>query len=240
MPHSTVVYADITADSIKSAASSIASGMVAYYNGNKPGGVIGVLPSPYYWWEAGAMFDTLIQYWHLTGDSEYNSIVTDGLVAQQGPHSDFMPLNYTNTEGNDDQAFWALAAMSAAEAKLPEPQNTSWVGLADEVFNNQVLRWDDAFCDGGLRWQIFPYLTGYNYKATISNGAFFQLASRLARYTGNSTYSDWAAKAYDWTKSIGFINDDWSVFDGAHVESECTDINKVQFSYVAVTNVPAT
>lgn len=104
-------HANGLADSLKSAASTIASGMVTYYNGNETGTIPGVLPTPYYWWEGGALFDTLINYWHLTGDSQYNSLVSEGLIFQQGPNGDFMPPNQTKSEGNDDQAIWALAAM---------------------------------------------------------------------------------------------------------------------------------
>lgn len=47
---------DITSsDSIKAAASNIAYDLMAYYTGNNTGDVPGNLPSPYYWWEAGAM-----------------------------------------------------------------------------------------------------------------------------------------------------------------------------------------
>jgi mannan endo-1,6-alpha-mannosidase len=41
--------------SIKTAASTIAYDLMAYYTGNNTGDVPGNLPSPYYWWEAGAM-----------------------------------------------------------------------------------------------------------------------------------------------------------------------------------------
>ena len=41
--------------SIKQAASTLAFDMVRYYTGNNTGDVPGNLPSPYYWWEAGAM-----------------------------------------------------------------------------------------------------------------------------------------------------------------------------------------
>lgn len=47
---------DITSpDSIKTAASNIAYDLMSYYTGNNTGDVPGNLPSPYYWWEAGAM-----------------------------------------------------------------------------------------------------------------------------------------------------------------------------------------
>lgn len=179
------------------------------------------------------MFDTLIQYWQLTGDTKYNNIVTEALVAQKGLNNDFMPSNQTKTEGNDDQAFWALAAMSAVEAQLPESANASWLSLAEAVFNDQVSRWDTATCDGGLRWQIFAFNSGYSYKNAVSNGMFFQLASRLARYTGNSTYSEWASKAYTWSKDVSFIDSKFNVFDGADVSTNCTNIDKIQFSSTA-------
>lgn len=225
-------------DSIKSAASTIASGMVSYYKGNETGQVVGILPTPYYWWESGAMFDTLIQYWHLTGDSQYNDIVSQGIQAQQGPNGDFMPPNQTKTEGNDDQSTWALAAMSAAESQFPDAENgTPWLALADGVFNDQVARWDTSSCGGGLRWQIFSYNVGYTYKNSIANGNFFHLAARLARYTGNSTYSDWASKAFSWSTTVGFIDDKWNVYDGGETTTNCTSIDRLQFSNSAGTYI---
>ncbi|KAF4626113.1 hypothetical protein G7Y89_g12044 [Cudoniella acicularis] len=221
--------------SIKAAASTLATGLISNYNGYLPGNTPGLLSSPYYWWEAGVMFDTLIQYFHLTGDSQYNGMVSEALQFQQGPNADFMPSNQTKTEGNDDQGIWALAAMSAAEAQLPGPPGKTWVALAEAVFNEQVARWDYGTCGGGLRWQIYTFNTGYTYKNSISSGLFFQLASRLARYTGNSTYSDWATTSFNWTTSSGLIDTEWNVFDGADVSTNCSAINHLQWSYVAGT-----
>jgi mannan endo-1,6-alpha-mannosidase len=82
-----------------------------------------------------------------------------------------------------------------------------------------------------LRWQVYPYLTGYNYKNSISNGCFFNIGARLARYTKNDTYAREAIKAWDWTRNVGLMNADYDIYDGAHIETNCTDINKVQFSY---------
>jgi len=59
-------------NSIKTAASTVAHGMMSYYTGNLTGGTPGLLPAPYYWWESGAMFGALIDYWYYTGDSTYN------------------------------------------------------------------------------------------------------------------------------------------------------------------------
>jgi len=52
------------ADSIKAAASAVAQGMMKYYTGNNPGDTPGLLPQPYYWWEAGGMFAHMVDYWY--------------------------------------------------------------------------------------------------------------------------------------------------------------------------------
>ncbi len=67
--------------------------MMSYYHGNESGQIPGTLEGT--WWEAGAMFMTLIQYWHFTGDASYNSVVTQGLLFQVGENEDYMPANYT-------------------------------------------------------------------------------------------------------------------------------------------------
>ena len=87
-----------TTESIKNAASTVAHGMMSYYKGNETGMPVGLLPDPYYWWEAGAMFDQMIHYWYYTGDTTYNDVVTKGLLAQTSDDNDFMPTNQTKTE----------------------------------------------------------------------------------------------------------------------------------------------
>jgi mannan endo-1,6-alpha-mannosidase len=125
--------------------------------------------------------------------------------------------------------------MSAAETKFPDPPSNKpqWLALAQAVFNLQTSRWANDTCDGGLRWQIYPFNNGWNYKNTISNGCFFNLAARLAKYTGNQTYADWAEKMYDWVESKGLVSSDYRFFDGTDVLQNCTSINHIQWSYNA-------
>ena len=125
--------------------------------------------------------------------------------------------------------------MTAAELHFPSPStaNVTWLDLAKSVFDLQVARWDNRTCGGGLRWQIFTFNEGYDYKNAISTGTFFQLAARLARYTGNSTYSDWANTSYNWISSSSLITSDFKVYDGAQVENNCKNPDKLQWSYVA-------
>jgi mannan endo-1,6-alpha-mannosidase len=169
------------AASVQSAAALIAHDMMSYYTGNisGPNNVPGLLPMPpsgYYWWEAGAMFGSMIDYWYYTGDSSYNDVITQALLFQVGPYEDYMPPNQSKSLGNDDQGtyhticnsiygklthvlsgFWGMAAMVAAELKFPDPpkDQPQWLALAQAVFNTQASRWDPTTCGGGLRWQIF-------------------------------------------------------------------------------------
>lgn len=208
---------------------------MSYYTGYRPGDNPGNLPDPYYWWEAGAMFNAIIDYWFVTGDDQWNEWTTQGLLWQAGDNAAFMPNNQTKTEGNDDQAFWGFTAMSAAERNFPNPPDDQpgWLEMAQATFNTQAPRWDDSSCGGGLRWQIFTWNNGYNYKNTISTGGFFNLAARLARYTGNQTYADWAERAWDWTYNVGFMTHEYHFWDGASDLSNCTDMNKIEWTYNA-------
>ncbi|KAL0264666.1 hypothetical protein SLS55_000617 [Diplodia seriata] len=233
--HVHAVDIDISStDSIKDAASEIAFGLMKWYTGNNTGDVPGNLPDPYYWWEAGAMFMSMVEYWYYTGDETYLPQTKQALVHQTGDKNDYMPNNQTLTEGNDDQLFWALAAMTAAELKFSDPgdEAASWVAQAQAVFNEQAARWDAANCDGGLRWQIYSFNAGWNYKNTISNGGFFQLAARLARYTGNTTYSDWAEKMWDWAAGTVILDTDtWTINDGTSVTNNCSTADHTQWTY---------
>lgn len=181
------------------------------------------------------MWYSLIEYWRYAGDAHYNDVTTQGMLFQVGPNRNFMPPNQTRTLGNDDQAFWGMAAMAAAELKFPNPppDQPQWLALAQAVFNTQVPRWDPSSCGGGLRWQVFTFNDGYTYKNSISNGAFFNLASRLAVYTGDAMYADWAQKAWDWCFAVGIACPDYYFFDGADDTTNCTSINHDLWTYNA-------
>lgn len=216
----------------------MAYGMISRYTGNLTGDVPGNLPDPYHWWTTGAMFGALVDYWWMTGDETYINTTMQAMVHQASPTRDFMPENQTLTLGNDDQGFWAMTAMSAAENKFPDPpeDQPQWLALAQACFNQWVGRWEESICNGGLRWQIFEFNKGFDYKNSISNGCFFNIAARLARYTGNETYAEWAEKIWDWETEIGLITDEYAVYDGAHKKPEgvpCVPTDRNRWSYNA-------
>ncbi|KAF1840353.1 glycoside hydrolase family 76 protein [Cucurbitaria berberidis CBS 394.84] len=222
-------------DSIKSAAKTLASGIVSFYKDSLTKTLTpGLFPKPYYWWEAGAVFHGLIEYSYLTGDSQYDTLISEALQWQVGESDAFMPLNQTKTLGNEDQSTWGLAAITAAEVGFPKPKNAEWVDYAANVFNTQVLRLqaeeNESSCKGGLRWQIYTFNDGYEYKDTNSNGNFFLLAARLAKFTGNETYTHWADKSYTWAKEIGLITNDFAIYNGADAKKNCTNVNRIRWA----------
>lgn len=227
-------------DSVKSAASTAAHSMMQWYGGNLTGGTPGLLGGPYYWWEAGAMWGALIDYWYYTGDDTYNDVVTQALQFQVSPTKDYMPANQTTDEGNDDQIFWGFAVMTAAEYKFPNPpaDQPQWLGLAQGVWNSQQARWDTSTCNGGLRWQIFTFDTGYTYKNSPSNAGFINLGARLYAYTGNQTYANWVNRAWDWMEGVLLISNfgegpGYGVYDGVYDTNNCTTITFLQWTYSA-------
>jgi mannan endo-1,6-alpha-mannosidase len=224
-----------TTASIRNAARTIAYGLMSYYTGNVTDtpSTVGLLPAPYYWWEAGALWGAMLDYHHYTNDSSYNFATIQALLSQVGPDFDYMVPAQQKDEGNDDQTFWGFATMSAAEKGYPQPTigTYSWVELTENLWNTQVRRWDTSSCNGGLKWQIFSFNNGYDYKNSVSNGAFFQLSARLARFTGNQTYIEWANKSYDWSINVGLIDPNYHIFDGTDDTQNCSTQNQILWTY---------
>ncbi|KAF2821627.1 glycoside hydrolase [Ophiobolus disseminans] len=222
-------------DALKSTAKKLAGGIISFYNDSlKDFGAPGLFPDPYYFWEAGTVWNALVGYSHLTGDSQYDTLVSQALQFQLGDYNAYMPVNQTKSLGNDDQSCWGLAAMSAAEVGFSKPGNASWVDYATNVWNTQALRLDmeekSGVCGGGLRWQIFSFNKGYDYKDSYSNGNFFLLSARLAKFTGNATYSQYADKVFKWARDVELVGDNFHVYAGTQTTSKCSNINRMQFT----------
>lgn len=207
-----------------------ATDAVMFYNNRTGNTIPGAFPEK--WWEGAALFDTLIQYWYFTKDSSHNALVSEGLNWQSGSGHDFLPANFTSYLGNTDQLAWGHASMTAAEVRFPQKSsNTAWAKIAENVFNSVAARWDNTTCGGGLRWQRFPYQEGYDMKTASANGAFFQLAARLAHHTKNETYARWADKAWNWSASSPLLTtSNWTVADSTSCKNDCSDRSNIQWS----------
>ncbi|ODV79644.1 glycoside hydrolase family 76 protein [Suhomyces tanzawaensis NRRL Y-17324] len=223
-------------DSICAAAKVIMDGELNYYEGTKKGGVVGMFAPPNYWWNAGEAFGGLVDYYTFcdSGNLSLEKLILDGMFHQAGENFNYIPSNQSMTEGNDDQGVWGLATLQALERNFTEPENHSWLSLSQAIYNTINARWDMEECGGGLRWQIFTWNSGYNYKNSISNGCLFNLAARLARYTGNDTYVATAEKVWDWMVEAGFmveIDGQAEIYDGAQITNNCSEFTKTKWSY---------
>ena len=184
------------------------------------------------------MWGAMIDYFHYTGDPSYNDVIIEALTAKvnTGEHFDFMPQEHGAEEGNDDLGFWGYAVLAAAERNFPQPVDgvPSWLDLGKNIFNSLESRWNDTHCGGGLLWQIFESNpNGMNYKNSVSNGGFFQLAARLHRATDGKDpkYLDRAERIWDWSEGVGFIDRGFNVYDGADARNNCTETNFLSFTY---------
>lgn len=214
----------------------IQQGILDYYSGD------GVFQSPYYWWEGGLAFGLMIENTFLCQNTTFDSLLQNALIQQSGDSWDFMPASQTMVEGNDDQGVWGLTLMTAAERNFSRAANGTasrknipeWVTMVQAIYNTMYARWDTSTCGGGLRWQIYTWNNGYNYKNTIANGCLFNLAARLGRYFNNDTYLEQAEKVFDWLVDVDFVqlNDGSSkVYDGATITDNCADITAIEWSY---------
>ncbi|KAL2868784.1 glycoside hydrolase family 76 protein [Aspergillus lucknowensis] len=219
-------------DSLKAAGKAIAAPMWEFYLQNQTEGIPGKLTDT--WYVAGAMFMTLMQYWQVSGDNQYNSVVSHDMMFQAGRNYDYFDSNYSQWLGNDDQMFWGLAAITASETGFPEVKGKpTWTSLARAVATMQMNRWDTSTCNGGITWQIHPWQAGYTLRNSISNGGLFQLAARLARFTHNSTYIEWAEKIFNWSLDSPLIKEEinWFVADSTSGDNNCVDSGDMQWSY---------
>lgn len=226
-------------NSVCSAASAIVKGELDYYEGIRYGGTVGIFQPPYYWRHSAEAFDGLIDYYTFCQPSNdtLKQIIQDALIHQAGSNYDFMPLNQTSSEASDDQGMWGMALMQAVERKFPDADsNHKWLDLVENVVKLLNGRWDSSTCLGGLRWQYDSSRNGYTYKNSITNGILFNLAGRLAKLTGKQEYVDMAKKIWDWIKNdVKYIVEDngkFSIYDGGHVDQNCQDLDKTQWSYI--------
>ncbi|KAI3399559.1 hypothetical protein diail_6581 [Diaporthe ilicicola] len=231
-----------TADttSITATASTIASGLFkTYYNNASTAGDFNQ-PQPWYWWLSGSGWNGLMDYAVYTKDAQYQTALMDAISQNLGSNFDFAPAEQQGWEANDDQMYWVYNALTAMEYNLTAVGGSpSWAAVADNAFNAFARRWaaDSPTCGGGLKWQYTKTANGYFYKNAVTNGGFLQTSARLARYTGNATYADWAGKIWDWSVAVGLVGPQFNVFDGTSDKDtdNCTAVSGDQWSYNVAT-----
>ncbi|KAI3324859.1 glycoside hydrolase family 76 protein [Xylariaceae sp. AK1471] len=222
-------------DSVKTAASQVAKGLYVFHNEAATTGQFNQ-PQPWFWWLSGSGWTGLMDYTVYTNDTTYKADLLSALAKNVGPNFDFVPPEQSGWEANDDQAYWVYNALTAMEYNFDVlPGAPSWDTIATNAFNLFVSRWnaDNETCNGGLKWQYNPKANGWTYKNAVTNGAFFQTAARLARYTGDKKFADWATKIWDWSTGVGLVSADYHVYDGTSDDKDanCSQVNHDEWSY---------
>ncbi|KAI1202840.1 glycoside hydrolase [Nemania serpens] len=221
--------------SIKDAAGQVAKGLYVFHNEDATTGQFNQ-PQPWFWWLSGSGWTGLMDYTVYTKDTTYKADLLSAIGKNVGPNFDFVPPEQYGWEANDDQAYWVYIALTAMEYGFDTlPGGPAWDVIAANAFNLFVERWGVASetCNGGLKWQYHPGPAGWTYKNSVTNGAMFQTAARLARYTGNQTYADWATKVWDWSRGVGLVSADYHVYDGTSDDkgANCSSVNHDEWSY---------
>jgi mannan endo-1,6-alpha-mannosidase len=227
--------------SIGQAAAEIANGLYFFHDAASTAGDFDQ-PQPYYWWLSGNGWEALLNYMSYTNTTTYQADFLTAMSENIGPAFDFDAPAQAAWEANDDQMYWVYNALTAMEydfeplpciASADGGCENSWLSIGTNGFEDFVTRWneDNSTCGGGLQWQYNPEAAGFIYKNAVTNGGFFQTAARLARYTGNQTFADWATTIWDWSAAIGIISTDFHVFDGTWDDANCTVLSSDQWSY---------
>lgn len=67
--------------------------MWEFYLQNQTEGIPGKLTDT--WYVAGAMFMTMIQFWHVSGYDKHNEVISHDMMFQSGRNFDYFDSNYS-------------------------------------------------------------------------------------------------------------------------------------------------
>lgn len=73
--------------------------MMSWYHGNESGQAPGSFQ--FSWWEGAALCNGILNYWHFTGDDQYNDELSVALQWQGGSSGDFLNENFTQYAVSD-------------------------------------------------------------------------------------------------------------------------------------------
>ncbi|RAL01325.1 glycoside hydrolase family 76 protein [Aspergillus ibericus CBS 121593] len=188
------------------------------------------------------LYSTLIPFWNLTGNDTYNDLITKRMYSKAD-----LELGTSWEESNNDtnmnHAAWALAAVTAAEMGFPaESSNVSWLTYAEQAEGTLLSTFDfSTICGGGLEAENDDLsLNNRSVKDAVSNGEFFQLASRLAYLTSGddqSGYASDAEKVWEWSvDSEMVLESNWTInflVINTTASGNCTGYygNRIEYTY---------
>ena len=163
------------------------------------------------------LYSTLIPFWNITGNDTYNDLITKRMYSKVDLELG-TGWDESNNDTNMNHAAWALAAVTAAEMGFPaDSSKKSWLTYAEQAEGTLSSTWGfSTVCGGGLESQNDD-LSLYNasVKDAVSNGEYFQLASRLAYLTSGDDQTGYASDAstvWDWSVSSDMVvESNWTI-----------------------------
>ncbi len=157
-------------------------------------------------WQPALAIDAVINTYERTRDIAYLNVIEKSFQRYRGRRSHY----------HDDDG-WYLNAWLRAYDVTADPK---FLGEARQLFVAMRDGWDNA-CGGGLWWR-----RDHTYKNAITTELFLLAAARLARRTvadgdDETSYLDWAQRAWQWFDGSGMINSHDLVNDG--LDASCAN-----------------
>ncbi|PWY91785.1 hypothetical protein BO94DRAFT_379742 [Aspergillus sclerotioniger CBS 115572] len=163
------------------------------------------------------LYSTLIPFWNITGNNTYNDLITKRMYSKVDLEL-ATSWEESNNDTNMNHAAWALAAVTAAEMDFPaDSSKKSWLTYAEQAEGTLSSTWGFSnVCGGGLESNNDDLsASNSSRKDAVSNGEYFQLASRLAYLTTGDNQAGYASDAstvWDWSVSSDMVvESNWTI-----------------------------
>ncbi|PYI11468.1 hypothetical protein BO78DRAFT_425948 [Aspergillus sclerotiicarbonarius CBS 121057] len=188
------------------------------------------------------LYSTLIPFWNITGNDTYNDLITKRMYSKVELELG-TAWDESDNDTNMNHAAWALAAVTAAEMGFPaESSKKSWLTYAEQAEGTILSTFGlSTICGGGLE-TMNDDLSADNasIKDAVSNGEYFQLASRLAYLTSGddqSSYAYDASTVWEWsTNNDMIVESNWTInflVTNTTASGNCTAYygNRIEYTY---------
>lgn len=161
------------------------------------------------WWNSANAITTLANLSRVSHSTAYLPVFANTLRVAQTGHdgaAGFLNKYY------DDEGWWALAWIDVYDLT----GEAQYLRIADSIFSNMQLGWENTVCGGGVWWS-----KDNKNKNAIENELFLAVAAALANREKDAAKRQgdlaWAHKEWTWFLNSGMINSNHLVNDGLNL-----------------------
>lgn len=177
------------------------------------------------WWNSANAIIALANFSRVRHTEKYLPVFANTLrAAQTSRHGARGFINHYY----DDEGWWALAWIDVYDLT----HDAAYLRMADSIFSDMKLGWDEASCGGGVWWS-----KDNKEKNAIENELFLAVAASLANRepdgVGRNGDLQWARKEWTWFLGSGMINPENLVNDGLDLSdgAHCRNNGKNTWTY---------